>query len=193
MYLPYKVNLRDSQKQLLARAIKTKEKIKLRLYFSQLHNGNDTLGLTKTQIDKIEKHKAEQKGVDVTLSACQVAKQGGFLGTLLLNTAKSIVPNLGISALEGLVSGLAHKIVSGNGCNYNEFATQLLPHLLKDFPHQQQKIIKEGGFVVPLLATLVSTLAPMLANLFAGKGYQVRPSEGYGYQVRPSKNYSITL
>ena len=57
-------------------------------------------------------------------------KQGGFLGSLLLNAAKQIIPTLGISAVEGLTSGLVNKIISGSGCDYNEFIVQVLPHLL---------------------------------------------------------------
>jgi hypothetical protein len=192
-YIPYKVNLRDSQKQNLARAVKTKGPIKLRIYFSQLQDGTDTLGLTKTQIEKIEKRKAEKKGVDITLSTSQVAKQGGFLGSFLLNAAKAIIPRVGISALEGLTSGLVNKIISGNGCDYNEFAVRVLPHLLTNFSNEQRKDIKERGFIVPLLATLASTLLPPLVNLMMGKGYQVRPPAGRGYQVRPPKNYLTTL
>jgi hypothetical protein len=202
LYIPYKVNLRDSQKQDLAKAVKTKAAIKLRLYFSQLQNGTDTLGLTKTQIEKIEKRREEKRGADITLSASQIAKQGGFLGTLLFNAAKTILPTVGISALEGLTSGLVNKIISGKGCDYNEFALQVLPHLLKNFSNEDRKAIKEGGFVFPLIATLAATLLPTLISQISGKGYQVRPPAGRGYQVRPPagrgyqvrppKNYLIT-
>jgi hypothetical protein len=192
-YIPYQVSLTDSQKENLSQAFKTKAPVKLRLSFFQLHNGDDTVGLTKTQIKRIEKHKADKKGIEITLSPRQVSKQGGFLGSLLLNVAKTILPRVGISALEGLTSGLVNKIISGNGCDYNEFAIKLLPHLLKDFPGDQRKAIKEGGFIVPLLATLASTLVPTLVNLLSGKGYQVRPPTGTGYQVRPPKNYLTTL
>ena len=152
----------------------------------------DTLGLTMTQIQKIEKRKAKAKGVDITLSASQIAKQGGFLGSLLLNVAKTVLPRVGISAMEGLTSGLVNNLISGNGCDYNEFAAQMLPHLLKKFPNEQRKDIVEGGFVLPLIATLASTLLPTLVDLIRGKGYQVRPPAGAGYQVRPPKNYLIT-
>jgi hypothetical protein len=191
-YIPYKVNLRDSQKQNLARAVKTKGPIKLRMYFWQLLDGTDTLGLTKTQIQKIEKCKTLKKGIDIILSPSQIAKQGGFLGNLLFNIAKTVLPTVGISALEGLTSGLVNKAISGKGCDYNEFAVQVLPHLLKKFPNEQRKAIKEGGFVVPLIATLASALLPTLIDLIRGKGYQVRPPAGTGYQVRPPKNYLIT-
>lgn len=151
--------------------------------------------MTRTQIKKIEKHKAEKKGIEITLSQKQVSKQGGFIGSLLWNAAKAVLPSVGISVLEDLTSRLVNKMTSGKGCgdnDYNEFAKQLLPHLLKSFPEDQKTAIKEGGFMIPLLATLASVLLPPLINLVRGKGYQVRPLTGKGYQVRPPKNYLIT-
>jgi hypothetical protein len=202
-YIPYQVTLTDSQKQHLSQALKTKLPVTLRLSFSQLQNGGfrqlqnecDTLGLTRTQIKKIEKHKSEKKGIEITLSQKQVSKQGGFIGSFLLNAAKAILPSVGISALEGLTSGLVNKFISGNKCrdnDYNEFAKQLLPHLVKSFSEDQKNAVKEGGFIVPLVATLASALLPTIVNLVRGKGYQVRPPTGRGYQVRPPKNYLTT-
>jgi hypothetical protein len=203
-YIPYHVTLTESQKQHLSQAFKTKLPVTLRLSFLQLQNGSlsklqnesESLGLTRTQLNKLEKHKTEKKGIEITLSRKQVSKQGGYIGSLLLDAAKDILPSVGISALEGLISGLVNKIISGKGCgdnDYNEFAKQLLPHLLKSFSGNQRKAIKEGGFILPLLATLATTLLPTIVNLFKGKGYQVRPRAGEGYQVRPPKNYLTTL
>ena len=204
IYIPYQVTLTDSQKEHLSQALKTKLPVTLRLSYSQLENGTfsqllnerDTLGLTRTQIKKIEKHRTERKGVEITLSQKQVSKQGGFIGSFLLNAAKAILPTVGISALEGLTNSLVNKVISGKGCganDYNEFAIKLLPHFLKSISEDQKKAVKEGGFILPLIATLASTLLPTVVNMVKGKGYQVRPPTGRGYQVRPPKNYLTTL
>ncbi len=116
-YIPYQITLTESQKHNLSEAFKTKTPITLRLSFLQLQDGSDTIGLTRTQIKQIEKHKVDKKGIIIILSPSQVSKQGGFLGSLLLNIAKAVLPRVGISALEGLTSGVVNKIMSGKGCD----------------------------------------------------------------------------
>ena len=55
-YQSYSVSLSDAQKIALAKAIKTKQPITIRLSNSQL-TGNDQMMLTKTQIKKIQNFK----------------------------------------------------------------------------------------------------------------------------------------
>jgi len=198
-YSPHKLNLTDKQKQLLSSAIQSKTSVTLRLRYEQLQGGADTLGLTQTQINRIEKHKAEKKGVQISLFPCQLTKQGGFLGPLLLNVAKAVLSKLGISALEGATSALVNKAISGTGCDCNAYAKKAVPHFLKNLtPEQRQRAeneLKQGGFILPLLATAISSLLPTMISAITGKGYQVRPpvARGAGYQVRPPKNYFPTL
>lgn len=199
-YSTYKLSLTDKQKQLLSSAFQSKTAVTLRLKYEQLQGGSDTLGLTQTQINRIEKHKAQKKGVQISLSPSQLSKQGGFLGPLLMNAAKAILPRLGISALEGATSALVNKAISGSGCDYNSFAKKAAPHFLNNLsPEQQQraeKELKQGGFILPLLAAAVSSLLPTVIKAVTGNGYQVRPpiAHGTGYQVRPApKNLLTTL
>lgn len=197
-YIPYKLNLKVKQKQQLSTAYKAKSAVTLRLAYEQLQSGDDTLGLTQTQINRLEKRKVEKKGIQLTLSPTQLAKQGGFLGPLLLNVAKTVLPKIGISALEGATSALIQKAVTGSGCNCQVYAKKAAPHLIKKLPLEQQKRalaeLKEGGFILPLITAAASSLIPTVIDLIRGKGYQVKPPRGSGYQVRPPpKNVLTTL
>ena len=57
-------------------------------------SGTDFLGLTNTQIKKINLAKAKGFGVTLKLSKLQISKQGGFPGTLLAGLAGSFLPAL---------------------------------------------------------------------------------------------------
>ena len=92
-YLEYGVNLSDGQKTNLARAIKTKSELTLRLKNNQL-KGGDELMLTKTQLNKIQNAVQNKTGVDINISKSQIrksVKQGGSLfSSLALLGAKAL-------------------------------------------------------------------------------------------------------
>ena len=191
-YLPYQVSLTGRQKELLAAAIQARAAVTLRLTHEQLENGSDILGLTQMQINRIEKRKAARKGVQITLSSTQIAKQGGFIGPLLASIAKTVLPQVGIAALQSAASTLVNKAISGSGCNCGVYAKKAAPHLLKELSLEQQKRamaeMKEGGFLLPLIAAAASSIIPSVVDLIRGKGYQVKPPpNGSGYQVKPPK------
>ena len=87
IYHDYGLMLTDSQKKRLQTA---KDGITLRLTNDQL-SGDDRLLLTKSQINKIEKHRQKGVGMDLKLSATQVRKQGGFLGALAAGLAAPLI------------------------------------------------------------------------------------------------------
>lgn len=199
-YHPYKLSLTNKQKEQLAAAVQLGAATSLRLTYGQLANGSDTLGLTQRQIERIEKRKAARKGVQLTLSPTQISKQGGFIGPLLASVAKAVLPQVGISALQSAASALVNKAISGSGCNYGAYAKKVAPHLLDDLTPQQHSRalaeMKQGGFLLPLIAATASSLIPTMVDLIRGKGYQVKPPNGSGYQVKPPsppKNYFPTL
>lgn len=203
VYIPYKVSLTNNQKDLLSAAIRARAAAALRLTYEQLLNGTDTLGLTHTQIKRIDKAKAAKKGVQLTLSSTQITKQGGFIGPLLSTVAKAVLPQVGIAALQSAASALVNKAITGTGCRYDIYAKKAAPHLLNELSPDQQKRafaeIKEGGFLLPLIAAAASSIIPTIVDLIRGKGspngsgYQVKPSKGSGYQVKPPKNSFRTL
>lgn len=202
-YIPYKVTLSDRQKDMLAAAIQAKAAVTLRLSYDQLLDGPDALGLTQTQINRIEKRKAAGQGVQLTLSSTQIARQGGFIGPLLTSVAKAVLPQVGIAALQSAASALVNKAITGSGCRYDIYAKKAAPHLLNELSPEQQKRamveMKQGGFLLPLIAAAASSIIPTVVDLIRGKGYQVKPPPavgGRGYQVKPPpapKNYSTTL
>lgn len=205
-YIPYKIGLTDRQKDLLSAAIQARAAVTLRLSYGQLlTDGPETLGLTQTQINRIKKRMEAKKGVQLTLSPTQIAKQGGFLGPILSSVAKAVLPQVGIAALQSAASALVNKAITGSGsdCRCDVFAKKAGPHLLKGLsPDQQRRAtleMKEGGFLLPLIAAAASSIIPTVVDLIRGKGYQVKPPppppRGSGYQVKPPppKNYLATL
>lgn len=66
-YLQHGVKLTDGQKQKLARAYKNNEAITIRLSNSQL-TGPDEMMLTKTQINRIRKAKANGLGLEIEIA-----------------------------------------------------------------------------------------------------------------------------
>lgn len=105
----------DSQKQKLARAYRNNETITMRLSNSQL-TGPDVMMLTKTQINRMRKAKANGLGVDLKISKTQKAvKQGGSFWSAIIPLVKSAAPvlgkTLGLSTLARLASEGASRIV----------------------------------------------------------------------------------
>ena len=93
MYVKIGLNLSQFQKEKIKQAFQNKTGLTLTFYNHQLQ-GSDFLGLTKTQVNKINDAKAKCSGVTLKLSKLQISKQGGFIGTLLAGLAGSLLPSL---------------------------------------------------------------------------------------------------
>ena len=114
-YHSYSVSLSDGQKIALAKAIKTKQAITIRLTNSQL-TGNDQMMLTETQIKRIKKSISKKSGMDLKISKTQISKSvkhGGALFSSLLNLGARLIPKIapiatkiGTKVLPGLSSGI---------------------------------------------------------------------------------------
>ena len=129
IYQNYGLNLTEVQKLKLKKAIKTQQAILLRIAHNNLV-GQHNLGLTKTQISKIEKAKQMKRGVGLNITKLQLRKnmkiEGGFL-PLLVGLASTILPILTKTILPGLASGIFGGLantgiqkVLGNGCILKE-------------------------------------------------------------------------
>ena len=93
MYVKIGLNLSQFQKEKRKQAFQNKTGLTLTFNNHQLQ-GSDFLGLTKTQVNKINDAKAKDSGVTLKLSKLQISKQGGFIGTLLAGLAGSLLPSL---------------------------------------------------------------------------------------------------
>ena len=93
MYVKIGLNLSQFQKEKIKQAFQNKTGLTLTFNIHQLQ-GSDFLGLTKTQVNKINDAKAKGSGVTLKLSKLQISKQGGFIGTLLAGLAGSLLPSL---------------------------------------------------------------------------------------------------
>ena len=93
MYVKIGLNLSQFQKEKIKQAFQNKTGLTLTFNNHQLQ-GSDFLGLTKTQVNKINDAKAKGLGVTLKLSKLQISKQGGFIGTLLAGLAGSLLPSL---------------------------------------------------------------------------------------------------
>ena len=93
MYVKIGLNLSQFQKAKIKQAFQNKTGLTLTFNNHQLQ-GSDFLGLTKTQVNKINDAKAKGSGVTLKLSKLQISKQGGFIGTLLAGLAGSLLPSL---------------------------------------------------------------------------------------------------
>ena len=93
MYVKIGLNLSQFQKEKIKQAFQNKTGLTLTFNNHQLQ-GPDFLGLTKTQVNKINDAKAKGSGVTLKLSKLQISKQGGFIGTLLAGLAGSLLPSL---------------------------------------------------------------------------------------------------
>ena len=93
MYVKIELNLSQFQKEKRKQAFQNKTGLTLTFNNHQLQ-GSDFLGLTKTQVNKINDAKAKGSGVTLKLSKLQISKQGGFIGTLLAGLAGSLLPSL---------------------------------------------------------------------------------------------------
>ena len=93
MYVKIGLNLSQFQKEKTKQAFQNKTGLTLTFNNHQLQ-GSDFLGLTKTQVNKMNDAEAKGSGVTLKLSKLQISKQGGFIGTLLAGLAGSLLPSL---------------------------------------------------------------------------------------------------
>ena len=85
-YTLYGLSLTKNQKESIRKARDDGTAITIRLSYDHLQ-GDDKLGLTKSQIERINKRKKMHKGMDLKLSATQIKKMskiGGILPLLAL-------------------------------------------------------------------------------------------------------------
>ena len=90
-YKQYSVNLSPSQSQKLVKAIEMKAPVTLRLKSADL-TGSDSLFLTSTQINKIEKAKRSNKGADIDFSKTQISNIRSKIGSGIRNR-RSLPPS----------------------------------------------------------------------------------------------------
>ena len=67
VYHPFKVALSEDQRRSLAKAVKERVAVTLRVKPGQIGNG-DSLPLTTTQINHLEKASSAGRGADITFS-----------------------------------------------------------------------------------------------------------------------------
>jgi len=107
------VNISDSQKEKLRKALEAGCELSLRLLHSDLV-GNNTIALTHSQLNRLQKAYESWKGITIRMTKRQVAHnkkiEGGFL-SLLAGLASKVLPALGIGALTGLASTGVQKLV----------------------------------------------------------------------------------
>jgi len=124
-YTTIKLNISSEQKNKIQQALNSgADNITIRLKHEDL-TGNDTIALTKRQINKLNKAYESGKGSSITMSKAQIKYnmkiEGGFLPLLAGLAAKAlpfitgtVLPALGVGALSGLASTGVQKLV-GNG------------------------------------------------------------------------------
>lgn len=193
-YFEYEIPLSENQLQKLQSAINRKRGITLQIGKKDINSKSNLkkLMLTKTQINKIEKHKSSNTGVEISLSVSQLKKNqiGGLIPLLpILAKIGSVAAPLAISAVSGLVNSAANAIgnkIAGNGLNENVSINiprndlqEILNyvHILENkniLPNgsrtaTERNLQQNGGaFVLPLIASLLGTFLPTLFN--QGKG-----------------------
>ena len=96
MYTDVNVNISDSQKQKVKKALAAGTQLSLRLSHEDLV-GNDVIPVTQSQLNRLKKAHQAGKGVTIKMSESQVAYnmklQGGFL-PLLAGLASQALPFL---------------------------------------------------------------------------------------------------
>ena len=203
-YIPYGVTLSQNQKSKLAKALKNREPITIRLSRSEL-TGSDELMLTKTQIGRIKRSLSSGKGVDIKITKTQIGKvvqKGGALWSGLMSniipqvfkwTPKIAAP-LASGAMQALGSlGIDKLFGSGQRGGFlipQDKVDKLIAY--KKYLTKKQKedilaALQSGGRVVirptprqltqrgGFLGTLLASIGvPLLLNALTGKGLQNR-------------------
>lgn len=169
-YHKHGVTLSEGQKKRLAKAIKDRSEITLRLSSSEL-NGSDDLRLTRTQINRLKKAGSQGKGSDLKLSKIQIRhmiQKGDSLITTLMslgtralpyatNFASKVLPGLATGALSSLGNFVMDKILGQGQGQIGGFMIpqnkidQLIAHknlLTKKQKEQIIAAIQTGGKLV---------------------------------------------
>ena len=110
IYHAYRVNLTAGQAESVAKAMKHKTPITLRLSYKNLLRGDETVTLTQSQINKLEKAKNKGVGADIKISKAQLRKFATSGGSIM--------------NLFRIVSGVARKNITknlGSTCNRCSF------------------------------------------------------------------------
>ena len=198
IYHPYRVNLTAGQAESVAKAIKHKTPITHRLSYNNLMRGDETVNLTQSQINKLEKAKNKGIGADIKISKAQLKKfatSGGSIMNLfriVSGVARKILPKILAPLATGAVSGLGETAIEkAVGGSY-----QLSPEHVKmvvDTPEirnqikqllpvaQQKKLVNSyesgSGLVLKtgrgqkggFLGSLLAGIGiPLIAKLFGG-------------------------
>ena len=207
-YIPYGVTLSQNQRTKLAKALKHREPITIRLSRSEL-SGPDELMLTKTQIGRIKRSLKSGKGVDIKISKTQigkVVKKGGSLfsslaalvPTLLpkaMQVASKVVPGLAMGALGSLGNFTMDKIL---GQGHGQVGGFLIPqdkidkliankkHLTKKQKEDIIAALQSGGEIIikPTPRQRGGFLGTLLASI--GLPLVLNALTGKGLQNRPS-------
>ena len=198
IYLPYRVNLTAGQAESVAKAMKHKMPITLRLAYNNLMRGDETVNLTQSQINKLEKAKNKGVGADIKISKAQLRKfatSGGYIMNLfriVSGVAKKILPKILAPLATGAVSGLGEtaikKAVGGSYQLSPEHVKMVVntpksrEQIKRLFPIKQQKKLVESykcgsGLVLKtgrgqkggFLGSLLAGIGiPFIAKLFGG-------------------------
>ena len=202
-YVKYGVKLSAGQREKLAKALRNKSAITIRLTKGDL-TGADELMLTKTQLKRIQKAMKNKTGVDLKISKTQirhVVQEGGSLWSSLITlgtkalpyatkAASKALPALATGALSGLASLGVDKIFgkgqSGGFLIPQNKIDQLIKY--KDLLTKKQKeqivsALHTGGELVikptpkqtgGAIGTILASIGiPLLFNALTGKGLQV--------------------
>ena len=201
-YIEHSVNLTDNQKMNLAKSIKNKCPLTLRIKYSDLA-GDDEMMFTVRQIKKIKKAMENGTGVDIKISKTQIskiAKEGGNLFSSLASLGARVLP-YAVKGLSKAVPALATGAVSalgslgidkifGKGINIPKKYFPMLPYIVNELTKSQidqiNKVSQTGGKLVlkpprkqvegGFLGTLASIGIPMAISLVSkmfGGGLEV--------------------
>ena len=198
IYHPYRVNLTAGQAESVAKAMKHKTPITLRLSYNNLLRGDETVNLTQSQINKLEKAKNKGVGADIKISKAQLRKfatSGGSIMNLfriVSGVARKILPKILAPLATGAVSGLGEtaikKAVGGSDQLSPEHVKmvvdtpeirnqikQLLPvaqqkKLVSSYKSGSGLVLKTGrGQKGGFLGSLLAGIGiPLIAKLFGG-------------------------
>ena len=198
IYHPYQVNLTAGQAESVAKAMKHKTPITLRLSYNNLLRGDETVNLTQSQINKLEKAKNKGVGADIKISKAQLRKfatRGGSIMNLfriVSGVARKILPKILAPLATGAVSGLGETAIKkAVGGSYQlspehvkmvvdtpeirEQIKQLLPvaqqkKLVSSYKSGSGLVLKTGrGQKGGFLGSLLAGIGiPLIAKLFGG-------------------------
>ena len=198
IYHPYRVNLTAGQAESVAKAMKHKTPITLRLSYNNLLRGDETVNLTQSQINKLEKAKNKGVGADIKISKAELKKfatSGGsimHLFRIVSGVARKILPKILAPLATGAVSGLGEtaikKAVGGSYQLSQEHVKMVVDtpeirnQIKQQLPIAQQKklvnsyksgsglVLKTGrGQKGGFLGSLLAGIGiPLIAKLFGG-------------------------